>query len=185
MTDHVTKKIGLCRHFPIPDISSWQIMTTKSFNDWIHFNEKITPVEDHSFSPLIGWDICFSSDLPRAKITAASLVSEIPIHTSSLFREVPYCSYKIPFILPKGTWLLVNRLQWIMGGKTPERKKETLLRGKKAVETLLKRSEHNILVITHGFFMHALVKELKLHGYEGSIPTYPEYGKVNMFEKKK
>ena len=185
MTDQKTKTIGLCRHFPIPDVSSWQLMSTKQFQDWILFNEKAIPVKNQVFSPVENWDICFSSDLPRAKETASALAKNIQTHETSALREVPFSPFRIPLILPKGTWLLLSRLLWITGGKTPERKKESFYRAEKFLDTLMLRAEDNILVITHGFFMHVLVKKLKSLGFEGSIPLYPEYGKVYVFERQK
>ena len=184
MRDQTTKRIGLCRHFSIPDASSWKLMTAKCFNEWIRFNEKVHPEEGHPSSPLTGWDVCFTSDLPRAKETALVLASSIPVHIHSTLREVPFAPFHLPLILPKGTWLLLSRLHWLMGNKILENRKETFNRAEKAIELLEKASENNTLVVTHGFFMHVLIKKLRSLGYEGRIPLYPEYGKVYVFEKK-
>ena len=182
MKNKTRKRIGLCRHFPIPDVSSWKLMSSQKYREWIDFNKKILPEETFS-TALNGWDICFSSDLPRAKKTAEVLASSIPVHYQNLLQEVAFHPFDLPLVLPKGAWLLISRLYWYFGGNAIETKKGSFLRAAAAADLLEKREENHILVITHGFFMHCLIKKLIPLGYKGSIPPYPEYGKVYLFEK--
>ncbi|MCK5706611.1 MAG: histidine phosphatase family protein [Candidatus Aureabacteria bacterium] len=179
------KKIALCRHFPIPTISSWKFLSTNKFNDWIEKNKSVLPEETDSFSPLKAWDKCLSSDLPRAKKTASVLASNTIIEHTDILREVPFIPFSFPFILPFGAWLLLSRLRWLLiKNNKLETKQASLKRASIAIDLVFSQKENNILVVSHGFFIHLLSKELKKRGFEGSHPTTPEYGVPYVFEKK-
>lgn len=176
--------LGLCRHFAFKDVSDWKLMSSRDFRDWIFWNENILP-EENSGASLEGWDICFSSDLPRAKKTAEVLSRTIPLHIDAAFREIPFHPFSIPLILPKGAWLFLSRLIWLTGfrGSLIEPKQKSLLRAKKAARFLSEKKESKILVVTHGFFMHLLTRELRCLDFSGSVPTVPKYGKIYMFTR--
>jgi len=178
------KTIGICRHFAFKDKSDWALMSAKGFNKWIEWNKSVFP-DTTLRHPLKGWDICLTSDLNRAKKTACMIVKDTPVKKEPLLREVPFYHLNIPLILPKGAWLFLSRLFWLLGlsASDIETKKQVKERAKKVSRILNKKKEKKILVITHGFFAHFLCCELKRLGFKGAIPAVPEYGKIYLFIK--
>jgi len=140
-------------------------MTSADFEKWTEQYNISYIVENGIELQNIKWSKCFSSDLPRAIKTAETIFKE-KIITTHLLREVPLSPvFKIPFKLPYVFWCITGRLAWLFNHKSqPETKKMTTKRILVFLDTIEHEADHNLLVVCHGFFMHAFQKELKSRG---------------------
>ena len=174
----------MCRHFRTQKTSDWKWMSAGKFNEWIASNESALPLKcQNDGSSDKDLEICVSSDLPRAVATAKMCVSNIRIEYNSDLAEVPFTPFHSAFFLPKAAWLFLSRLRWYFGDDDYENKKKTVSRAKNVVKMLNEMNVKSILVVSHGFFMKCLVKELKSIGFKGHFSIYPEHGKLYVFEK--
>ena len=105
----------------------------------------------------------YTSTLPRSKNTAISLFGEKNLIQTEWIDEVPLKSSLYTKVrLPLWFWNLTGRLQWFFNNSRQiEGRLCTENRARKFVEMLCK-DEIDSAVVTHGFYMHTLLRELKL-----------------------
>ena len=107
----------------------------------------------------------FISSLPRSRDTATDLFDSRPRQTEWI-DEVPLrSSFDTKIRLPLWFWNLSGRLQWFVNSsRQPEGRIRTRARAKKMVD-LLCREEVDGAIVTHGFFMITLLREMKRAGF--------------------
>ena len=117
----------------------------------------------------------YISTLPRTRETAQNNLGEKDYISTDLINEVPLsASFDTGVKLPLLFWNLTGRLQWYFNSnRQKENKLQTEKRAKQFVKMLMEKNE-DCLVVTHGFFMHTLVAELKRahFGIENSSLKY-------------
>ncbi len=117
----------------------------------------------------------YISALPRTRETAQNIFGEKDYISTDLINEVPLsASFNTGAKLPLLFWNVTGRLQWYFNNRRQkESKLETEKRTKQFVKMLMEKNE-DCVVVTHGFFMHTLVAELKkVHfGIENSSLKY-------------
>ncbi|MDP3042157.1 MAG: histidine phosphatase family protein [Candidatus Omnitrophota bacterium] len=183
MSDLKRKKITICRHFRTQNTSDWEWMSAQKFNEWVRFYESSLPLKGHKGeSDSKDWEICVSSSLPRAIATAQIYAKNIPIEYNSDLNEVPFVHFNNSFFLPKAGWLFISRLCWFFGNGEYENRKKTVSRVNKVIMMLREKNERSILIVSHGFFMNCLARELKLLRFKGHLSIYPKHGKFYIFE---
>lgn len=176
-------KIGLVRHFKV-NLTEKKSLNSNDYSSWgLDYDEAdVTPnnvITDHT-----QWDICYASDLKRAIITAQHIYGE-DIHTTPLLREVR----NDPFIqtnhmLPHGLWRVVGRIAWYQNHKSQtETRRQTLERIHAFLKQLEGKPHKNVLIVSHGFFMHVLIKELMRKGFSGPKVGLPQNGVLYVYEK--
>lgn len=160
-------RIGLLRHFKVK-CPHKRIMTSKEFREWSERYEISKVIKKHVEMYGIEWDICYSSDLPRAVTTAKEVYSG-NIHLDKLLREVD----NAPFIhaekikLPFEVWHICGRLAWFFKSKSqPESIKGTRRRINQFLDSI-DYSKGNILIVFHGFMLYNFQRELRRRGFEG------------------
>jgi len=179
-------KIGLVRHFEVecqlPGLGRW--MTPGQFQQWLHEYE-MSDIKDGEIEPSgIMWDKCYSSDLPRAFKTAQKIYDGQIIETKAL-RELVICpptdrNIKLPVLL----WLLLGRMAWMFSHKSQlETKPFFKERVKSIVQEIILKEDKDILIVSHGFLMIFLRKELIKRGFRGPNFKRPSNGKIYVFEK--
>ena len=117
----------------------------------------------------------YISTLPRTKATALMLFGQKEFTISELIHEVPLRSgFDTKLKLPHWFWCALGRFLWYMNhSRQPESRKLSRKRAKQFVELICK-DDIDCTVVTHGFFMHTLLSELKTAGF--SIPkTHAKY----------
>lgn len=160
-------RIGLVRHFKV-NCPHKKMMTSKEFREWSekyeHSKVIKKPVEMYG----IDWDICYSSDLPRAVTTAKEVYSG-NIHLDKLLREVD----NSPFIslerirLPFEVWHAGGRIAWFFRSRSQP---ETIKGTRKRINQFLDKidwSKEEILIVCHGFIIYNLQRELRRRGFNG------------------
>lgn len=111
----------------------------------------------------------YISSLQRSRETATQLFGEKNFISTKLLDEVPLCAgiisnKKLPLVF----WNIAGRLQWLFNIHTQkECRRETLYRAGKLIKMIEKKGNDCVLV-THGFFMHTLLGQMKKHGFKMS-----------------
>lgn len=111
----------------------------------------------------------YVSHLSRSIHTAKLLFPDSEYYEMSEIGEVPLKSFvDTPKRLPLWMWNVLGRVQWYIGsGRQLEKRKDTIQRANKVID-LCERKKEDCILVTHGFFMHTLLKVLKNRGYQVS-----------------
>lgn len=115
--------------------------------------------------PAVGSDNVFISSLPRSRETAAALYSSSSRQTAWA-DEVPMRSgFDTKIKLPVWFWNLSGRLQWFFNSpRQAEGRRGTQARARNMVD-LLCREGADAAIVTHGFYMITLLREMKHAGF--------------------
>ncbi len=177
-------RIGLVRHFKVNCENPQFNMTSSQFEDWIRQYDEAEIFHTDKQRTEIKWDLCYSSDFPRAVHTAEKIAS-CQIVETPLLREVPLTAFfKTRRKLPFPIWNLVGRLAWLVSQSSqPETRKESRERAREFLDLISKKEKKNSLVVSHGFFLYVLAKELKRQGYKGPRKRRFENGGLYIYEK--
>ncbi|WP_442861686.1 histidine phosphatase family protein [Butyrivibrio sp.] len=108
----------------------------------------------------------YISTLDRSYQTARQLFGEREFAKTDLINEVPLRSaFDTKKKLPLWFWNVTGRLQWLCNSnRQPETKRQTNERAKRFVQELINNAE-DCTIVTHGFFMHTLISEMKRSGF--------------------
>lgn len=177
-------KIGLVRHFKVLSPHGNKNINSVEFNDRMSGYD-VYPVKPNEVNINSDeWDICYASTLSRA-ITTAKSIYDGEIITTPLIVEVPLSAFIITNTrLHYMVWQVVGRIAWLFSLKSQiEVKPETLVRVRKFIEEIETSGHQNILVVSHGFFMKVLVRELRRRGFKGKLDFAPKNGTLYSFEK--
>ena len=169
------------RHFRVKD-SSKKLLNSKEFNEW---------VEDYDRFDLEGLDVKIDKNIEvfitsqkrRAILTAEKL--KLKSIESNLFNEVEteaFIDTKIK--LSKTLWLFIARVLWYFNLTKLETRNDSIKRAKDAIEFLKSLKKESCLIVSHGFFMKILIKELEKSSYKGEIDVKPKNGKTYLFSSK-
>ena len=135
-----------------------------------------SPLTDDKYSiPGLADGKIYISTLPRTKDTALMLFGQKEFIVSELIHEVPLRSgFDTKLKLPRWFWYVLGRLQWYMNNsRQPETRKYSRERAGRFIE-LICNDDIDCTVVTHGFFMHTLLSEMKKAGF--SVPkTHAKY----------
>ncbi len=104
----------------------------------------------------------YISTLPRTRETAQNIFGEQDFISTDLINEVPLsASFNSGVKLPLLFWNISGRIQWYFNNsRQKESRMQTEKRAMQFVKMLMDNNE-DCVVVTHGFFMHTLVAELK------------------------
>ena len=126
-----------------------------------------SPIRNVIYSiPQIKYRRIFVSELSRTRDTAKVLFPEETYSETGLINEVPLKSgFDTKMNMPLWFWNLTGRLQWLLNSsRQVEGHRQTRARAKEFVD-LISRDDVDIAVVTHGFFMHTLLREMKEAGF--------------------
>ncbi|MDA3860439.1 MAG: phosphoglycerate mutase family protein [Melioribacteraceae bacterium] len=175
--------IGLVRHFKVISPHGSKKLTSKEFDEHMSGYD-IYPVKPNEINiDSNDWDICYASTLSRAQTTAQTVYSGKIISTP-LIVEVPLSAFmKTSFKLHTMVWQVVGRIAWLFSFKSQkEGRPQTLLRINQFLELIEKSGHQNILIVSHGFFMKILARELKKRNFKGELEFSPKNGKLYRFQ---
>ena len=108
----------------------------------------------------------YVSKLSRSQDTAKVLFPNGECFESGLINEVPLkSSFNSKISMPLWFWNLSGRLQWLINcRRQTEGRRQTRKRAKEFVE-LIRNDDMDVAVVTHGFYMHTLLKEMRKAGF--------------------
>ena len=109
----------------------------------------------------------YISCLERSKSTALCFFGKAKLKQTELLDEVPLrSSFDTELRLPLWFWNLTGRIQWFLNHpRQAEPRRLTERRAKKLVGKVCAAGE-NCILITHGFYIHTLVKEFQKAGFK-------------------
>jgi broad specificity phosphatase PhoE len=121
----------------------------------------------------------------RAVETATKL-TRVPPTFMPLFREIPQAPlFDTRLKMPLIVWHVLSRIGWWFNHRSqPEGRRAALKRVARIVDFLRRQpADQQVLIVTHGFLMYVLRRELKRSGFAGQIPTHPKCGEVYVFKR--
>ena len=175
--------IGLVRHFKVNLKPGDGILSPAQF---------ASAMSDYDSAPVTpndlkinnaDWEICCSSTLPRAVKTAKTIYNGEIILTD-LLKEVPILPFtKKNIKLPSFVWHIGARVAWYRNKTSqPEVRLQTIERVNKVIEMVLSTKYEKVLIVSHGFFMGSLFRELLNRGFKGEMDIGPKNGKLYTLE---
>lgn len=125
------------------------------------------PVADQAYgNPGSGYRRIYISRLARSEETAKKIFGSRKFTTVSLIDEVPLrSSFDTGLSLPLWFWNITGRLQWFAGSsRQTEGRTKTRKRARAFVKMIIREGE-DAAVVTHGFYLHTLLSEMKKAGF--------------------
>ena len=117
--------------------------------------------------PEIEYQYIYISELSRSRDTAGILFPAGNFIRSELINEVPLrSSYDTNKKMPLWFWNISGRIQWFLNNpRQTEGRDQTGERASRFVR-MIGNENIDCAVVTHGFFMHTLLKEMKKAGFK-------------------
>jgi len=117
--------------------------------------------------PDIAFQNIIISGLSRTRDTSENLHVNAEVKRTDLINEVPlYSSLDTKLRLPLWFWKISGRLEWFFNClRQAEGRRETRKRARRFT-IILSKGNKDCLVVTHGFYMHTLIGEMKKAGFK-------------------
>ncbi len=179
-------KIGIIRHFKVNYHKNF-FMNSKEFKEWEENYNRSDVIRKDIELMGIHWDKCYSSTLIRALVTAKHVYKEDIVQNDLIRETIIDPIFKSNVRLPYWFWAISGRVAWYFNHKSQqENKKITKDKARQFVDLFLneakKEDTENILIVTHGFFMYSLQKELKKRGFKGKLVYSPKNGILYLYK---
>lgn len=174
-------KIGLIRHFKVKMTYPKKILISKvELNELFRTYNQSDIIVPQKIQISNNWNQCYSSPLKRAKHTAEYLHQDT-IYINHHLQEIEALdllkgNMKLPLVL----WAILLRYK-TFSNKTLMKKHE--LNIQLFINEILKSKKENILIVSHGFIMILLRKELARRGFKGAKFIVPKNGKLYEFDR--
>ncbi len=163
----MTVRVGLVRHFPVnePLPSGWR--TGDELDAWRERYDQATIQTGPFDLGGIPWQVCLSSDLPRAMSTAQHLFDG-PIEVTPWLREAEFSFRHVSrYRLPVWVWHFGLRAMWATRHRSQRTFQDDFLRRVALASERLLSSECDTLVVSHAGMMHYLSAVLRRRGMMG------------------
>lgn len=176
-------RLGLLRHFPVaePFPTGWR--TASELQRWRERYEA-APIRSGPFD--LGprpWNACVSSDLPRARATAA-VVFPGRSEPQPWLREVEFAEFPTGALrLPVRVWKWVYQLSWALGHSAQRASREVFRERVRRAADHLDALDTDTLVVSHAGLMHYLSRELRRRGWNGPRIGHARHAQVYLFER--
>ena len=173
-------KIGLVRHYKVKKAYPKKFLVSYAELIKWFYEYDLAEIECNKSVKTTEWDVCYSSPSKRAIETAMDLHKSKPLIINELKElnvlDLMNEKLKLPFII----WGILIRNKAFSNNKiTNDFKKELNL----FIDFLLLKSDKEILVVSHGFVMMFLKKELEQRGFSGDKFKLPVNGKIYEYNK--
>ncbi|MEO5572279.1 MAG: histidine phosphatase family protein [Bacteroidia bacterium] len=176
-------KIGLIRHSRV--INDKILLSTGKIFEQSRIRYDSAPIELVLLKiKSEDYPVCYASSKTRARQTAKMIYEGNIIICDDLI-EVPNSTFfllRVP--LPSFLRALIGRIAWFFNyHKMPETRKQSTARAQRFINMLLSETKENALIVTHGFFMQCLQRDLKKRGFKGDISYFPKNAKLYTLKK--
>jgi len=176
-------KIGIVRHFEVSQAYPSQWVGKEEVLRWFADYDRADIVVKEVDLGRTAWDICYSSDTIRAIRTAREIYKGDIVETSRL-REIPLPPFSGNLKLPFLWWAVVVRLQQLTTPTGREQMEHARRRIRSLLDQVTGEEQHRgVLFVSHGSLMKEMRNELRKRGYRGPRFSFPENGKLYVFEK--
>ncbi len=125
--------------------------------------------------PMIGYQRIYISELSRSRDTAKILFPDRDYLVTALINEVPLrSSFDTKKKMPLWFWNISGRLQWFFNSPRQIEGRSSTKERARQFAAMVGDENMDCAVITHGFFMHTLLYEMKKAGFtvNGSSAEY-------------
>lgn len=176
-------RIGLFRHFPVDQRFPTGWRTSAELRIWHErYDQAETSVGEFDAGG-VAWQACLASDLPRARVTAATVFPGEVEHTA-LLREVQFGPFdtgdlRLPVWLWRG-WLW---FAWTAGHPSQRACRDEFRRRVVAVAERLSATDRDTLVVSHAGMMAYLSAALRRRGFAGPRLRMAAHAKAYVYEK--
>ncbi|UKS26621.1 histidine phosphatase family protein [Paenibacillus sp. HWE-109] len=176
-------KIGILRHFEVKQAYPNQRLVSKEVvTKWFaDYDNSDVVVKDVDLSG-IDWEICYSSDMFRAIRTAKEAYQGEVVESSKL-REIPLPTFTTNLKMPFIWWAVAVKLKQLTNQASREQIRKAQMRFSEFLDQIVTDKHQSILIVSHGSLMREMRKELRKRGFNGPGFTYPENGKLYVFER--
>lgn len=174
-------KIGLVRHFKVKHTYPNNVLV--SLEEVVHWFEGYESAE---IEPIlidlrgIEFSRCYTSSADRALKTSAIIFKgeQTILHELRELDVLPLMNSKrkLPFLM----WAILVRIKSFSSNRITDEFRNNILR---FLDDLLSKNTEDVLIVSHGFVMMQMQKELRRRGFEGTGFRTPENGKLYVFEK--
>src|SRR5262245_24033709 len=176
-------RIGLLRHFPVEQRFPVGWRTAADLQAWRErYDQAETTVSEFDLGG-IAWQACFSSDLPRACITAKAVfhgeVTQTPV-----LREAQFAQFQTGNLrLPLWAWQWVLRYTWLTGHRSQRDCRDDFQQRVRAAADQLSALKQDTLVVSHAGMMAYLSAELRRRGFVGPKLRIAKHARAYIYEK--
>lgn len=177
-------KIGLIRHFPVNHSFLKGFVSQAEVIQWFH---AYNTAEIHKLDLTVdkSWDLCYSSELLRAKRTAEAIYQGDVICSELLNEPFPDWIFKKDFRLPFVLWGMLIRFAILWNHSSQSQRKEIIeARIQKLLREILSLPDKNVLIVSHVFAMEIMSALLIREGFKGPELNRPANGVLYMYERK-
>ena len=154
-------EVVIIRHGKV--LYNWTGWCTSDAFDKSNMEYDRAPIENKSYKvPDMDYRAVYISSLPRSRGTAVNIFGGSDFRQTGWIDEVPLKSgFDTKVKLPLWFWNSLGRIQWFLNcPRQEEGRAGTKKRARRFVEKLCAEGVDSA-VVTHGFFMHTLLRELK------------------------
>ncbi|MCR5098274.1 MAG: histidine phosphatase family protein [Lachnospiraceae bacterium] len=158
-------KVAVIRHAEVD--FCWQKGYTSDGFDMDCCRYDSAPIREMMYSiPQVRCEKIYISELSRSQNTAKKLFPDGEFIKSELINEVPLkSSFDTKNKMPLWFWNVSGRLQWLINNSRQiEGREQTIERANRFI-TMICNDNKDCAVVTHGFFMHTLLQEMKKVGF--------------------
>ena len=174
-------KIGLVRHFKV-DVSfprKW-LLSPDDVAEWFEQYETAELIYTQSDLAGVDWQVCYSSPIQRALITA-NYIYDGEVLQAEVLKELNALPLmktrrRLPFLV----WAILVRMKFASSDDVVIKFKKDIA---DFVEELLDRERRDTLIVSHGFVMLCIQDELRKRGFTGKRVNPSVHGKVFVFEE--
>src|SRR5690554_4665938 len=161
-------RIGMVRHLEVAGPKRDGLMNSEEFSCWARKYEESGVKTVGGEGRYSSWSKCICSSSRRAIETASLLYGKKTTKTD-LIREVPIAPvFSSKIRLPSLFWLVAGRIAWLLSHKSQkETYQDTLQRVKVFIGEMLLEKDAEILIVSHGYIMKLISKELMKANFSG------------------
>lgn len=176
-------RLGLIRHFPVRHGLPTGWRTSAELMAWRdHYNRSEVVVGPAHLGDE-AWVACVSSDLHRARVTAAAVFSG-RVEETPLLREAEFAPFPTGDLrLPVWAWHWVLRLSWMSGHPSQRACRDEFRRRVRVAADRLMAVEQDTLVVSHAGMMAFLSAELRRRGLTGPRLRIPRHATVYTYRR--
>ena len=172
--------LHLIRHFKVTESSPlW--LTPKEFNEWIDIYDT-SPINPFPVTLPQKIDLFLCSTYSRTRRSIKSITQNEVIYLESLIEVDPKVECTIKLKLPKYLWFFISRWKWYKNKLQGENLTDSQLRAKELLNYVRESQKEDVFILSHGFFMKVLEKELLVQGFKGKMNFRPRNGKIYTFK---
>lgn len=175
-------KIGLVRHFKVQkEYPRGRRFSASEVEQWFREYD-VADIEEGAVDlGGIEWSRCFTSTMPRARLTAEKIYDGTILVKAEL-KEIPAPKFSTKLKLPFIAWFLLIRLSLFLNRQTRMDVKQAQERIRMVLDEAITPGGGDVLIVSHGALMIFMGKELLKRGFRGPKLKYPANGKLHVYK---